>query len=208
MTNSNNTTSTLISVILDRSGSMSVARDYALETINSFLEEQIREGPTRITLTLFNEKTETPYVAIPGQEFRPLTRHDYRPDGLTGLLDAVGRTLDKTERWIRQQPKEHRPSQTVFVIVTDGLENASTRWTNRHVRNAIKRLEDQGAQFVFLGANQDSWLVGHDLGIHAGVTIDFAVKEQSMKAALAEASSAAIDYRRSRTQQRRHRDHR
>lgn len=197
---------TLITVILDKSGSMAPAQQWAIDAFNEFLEAQCREGPTRWTLTLFDTKTTTPFVAIPGQEVRPLTQREYVPGGMTALWDACGRTIDRTERWIRQQPHGDRPSRVVVVIVTDGQENSSLRWNHQHVNRLIRKHEDAGWQFVFLGANLDSFVVGHDLGIHAGVTIDFAVKEQSMKAAMAEASSAAIDYRRSRTQQRRRRD--
>ena len=198
----------LITVIMDRSGSMRPLQGWAIEAFNDYLAQQCLEGSTRWTLTLFDTKVTTPFVAIPGREVVPLDVRTYQPGGMTALYDAVGRTLDRTKRWIHHQPKPDRPDSVVVVIITDGLENASRHWSQPQVTALIRRLEDRGWQFVFMGADQDSWAVGHSLGIQRGVTVDWSRSRASMRAAMAEANEATIDYRRTQVQQQRHRDHR
>lgn len=199
--------SALITFILDESGSMGSIAGAARDGFNEFLADQISgEGPTWWTLTTFNERRRTRFAVIPGAEVRPLG-DDYRPGGLTALYDAVGSAVTKTAGYLERVGPD-RPENVIVVILTDGMENASRTWSHRRVFDLISEAEDAGWQFVFLGANQDSWAVSQHLGIRQGAVVDWAGDEASHHRAMEELADASWDYRTSRRQQRRYRDRR
>jgi len=199
--------SALITFVLDESGSMGHIAQAARDGFNEYLEEQVGHGgPTWWTLTTFNTRTNTRFAVIPGAEVRPLG-DDYSPGGMTALYDAVGRSITKTQRYLERRGDD-RPSDVIVVILTDGMENASRKWTARRVFDLITEAEDSGWQFVFLGANQDSWAVAQDMGIRKGAVVDWAPNPMSHKDAMAEASNATRDYRALKQQQTRYRDRR
>jgi Mg-chelatase subunit ChlD len=163
--------SALITFILDESGSMGHIAQAARDGFNEYLDEQVSHGgPTWWTPTTFNTRTNTRFAAIPGAEVRPLG-DDYSPGGMTALYDAVGRSTTKTQRYLERQ-SDDRPSDVIVAILTDGMENASRKWTARRVFDLIIEAENTGWQFVFLGANQDSWAVPQGLGIRRGDVVD------------------------------------
>ena len=133
-----NTQLTEIAFILDRSGSMMSQRDATIMGFNRFLREQ-REGPglARFTLALFDDQYETPYSSIPLSEVIDLTKKSFVPRGTTALLDAVGRTIDELGARLAALPETARPGQVMVAILTDGLENASERFTLREVSERI-----------------------------------------------------------------------
>lgn len=199
--------SALITFILDESGSMGPIAQAARDGFNEYLDDQVSHGgPTWWTLTTFNTRTHTRFAAIPGAEVRPLG-DDYSPGGMTALYDAVGRSITKTRRHLKKLGK-HRPADVIVVILTDGMENASRKWTARQVFDLITEAEDTGWQFVFLGANQDSWAVAQGLGIRRGAVVDWAPTAASYDRAIAEANYATTDYRRLKKQQALYRDRR
>ena len=165
--------SALITFVLDESGSMGHIAQAARDGFNEYLDEQVSHGgPTWWTLTTFNTRTNTRFAAIPGAEVRPIG-DDYSPGGMTALYDAVGRSVTKTQRYL-ERLGDDRPSDVIVVILTDGMENASRKWTARQVFDLITEAEDSGWQFVFLGANQDSWSVAQNMGIRKGAVVDWA----------------------------------
>jgi hypothetical protein len=199
--------SALITFVLDESGSMSHIAQAARDGFNKYLEEQVAHGgPTWWTLTTFNTRTRTRFAVIPGAEVRPLG-DDYSPGGMTALYDAVGRSVTKTRAYLESLGDE-RPSDVIVVILTDGFENASRRWTSRQVFDLITEAEESGWQFVFLGANQDSWSVAQNMGIRKGAVVDWAPNPVSHGNAMAEAAFATSDFRRLKKQQTRYRDRR
>jgi hypothetical protein len=113
------------------------------------------------SLTKFNStKTELPYVAAPLNQVEPLTEQTYQPDATTPLYDAIVATIQSVEQ------KDHGADRVLCVILTDGLENASQRYTLQDVLKMIK--EKEGTKrwtFAYLGANQDAWAVGVSMGI-------------------------------------------
>lgn len=199
--------SALITFILDESGSMGPLAEAARNGFNEFLTDQIGgDGSTWWTLTTFSDHRRTRFAVIPGAEVRPLG-DDYSPGGMTALYDAVGSAITKTARFLERAGRG-RPENVIVVILTDGMENASREWTHRRVFDLIRETEQSGWQFVFLGANQDSWAVSQHLGIQQGAVVDWAGDEASHHRAMEELADASWDYRTSRQQQRRYRDRR
>ena len=200
--------SALITFVLDESGSMGRIAQSAREGFNEYLQEQIKgEGQTWWTLTTFTSRAWTRFAVIPGEEVRPLG-DDYSPNGMTALYDAVGRSVTKTRAFLDSLPADDRPQDVIVVILTDGMENASRRWDLRRVAHLIADAEDDGWQFVFLGANLDSQAVAHNMGMRKGAVVDWASDDASHKRAMWEASEASRDYRTTKRQQTRYRDRR
>lgn len=199
--------SALITFVLDESGSMDHIAQAARDGFNEYLCEQIAHGgKTWWTLTTFNNHPNTRFAVIPGAEVRPLG-DDYSPNGMTALYDAVGSAVTMTHAYLEALGQD-RPSDVIVVVLTDGMENVSQQWTARQVFDLITEAEESGFQFVFLGANQDSWAVAQHLGIRKGAVVDWDANPASHKRAMAEASYATDDYRKMKQQQTRYRDRR
>jgi hypothetical protein len=150
-----------VTLILDETGSMQECKGAAIAGFNQYVAT-LREEPaeTRLTLTLFNSKrTEVRYHAVPVERVHDLDVESYRPRDTTPLYDAIGRTLTAARL---QVPAE---SQKLCVILTDGEENASRRYTRAQIFDMIKAYEDEGWMFLYLGADHDVWAAGEDLGV-------------------------------------------
>ena len=154
--------------VLDRSGSM-----YGLESdtaggFNRVLEEQKNgKGKVFVTTVLFNHQTEVLHEHVPIDAMPEMTAEDVASGGSTALLDALGSTIEMTiSRQRRCQPHQ-RADRVLFVIMTDGLENASTRWTYAQLQVG------HGWEFLFLGANMDAVKEASRLGIAPERTASF-----------------------------------
>lgn len=160
---------TEIAFLLDRSGSMQRHADAAIAGFNDFLADQQQvEGLARLTLVLFDDVLETLCDNIPLCEVVPLDTRTYTTRNTTALLDAIGLTIESFESRIQALPKTERPSQVIFAIFTDGLENASSRYAWKDLAAKIKkRQEKDDWQFLFLGANQDAIATAAQMNIHA-----------------------------------------
>lgn len=155
-----------ITIILDQSGSMGSIWDDTIGGFNALIEDQRRveaDDPVRVTLVAFNHHIHPIFTRVPLAEVPPLTRKTYKPGGSTALLDAVGETIHTLEARLRVEPIK----QAIVVILTDGQENASRGWAKRReeIAEMISRLEKEGAEFIFLGANIDAFEEGGSLGI-------------------------------------------
>lgn len=159
-------TLTEIAVILDRSGSMQNIVNDAIGGFNSFVAAQRQEeGEARLTLVLFDDQYELPVKSVPLAEVPSLTPATYQPRGSTALLDAIGHTLKKMTTSFAARQQEKRPGKIIVAILTDGEENASTRYTQPHVADLISEKRAQGWEFVFLAANQDAFAAAERLSI-------------------------------------------
>jgi uncharacterized protein YegL len=157
---------TEIAIILDRSGSMQSIVNDAIGGFNSFVAAQRREeGEARLTLILFDDQYEVPVKSVPLAEVPDLTTATYQPRGSTALFDAIGRTLRKMTSSFAARPAEKRPEKIIVAILTDGEENASTRYTQHHIADLISEKRAQGWEFVFLAANQDAFAAAERLSI-------------------------------------------
>jgi hypothetical protein len=160
---------TEIAFILDRSGSMKSCQQAAIAGFNQFLDDQQRtEGLAKLTLVLFDDEYLVPVSSIPVQEVVPLTDDTYQPRGYTALLDAIGQTVDDLGFRLAALTEKDRPGQVIVAILTDGLENASQRFTWKEIAGKIKHQTDTYKwAFLFLGANQDAIATAANLSIAA-----------------------------------------
>jgi hypothetical protein len=160
---------TEIICVLDRSGSMGSIRDDAIGGFNTFLDEQQKDKVDRCLLTLaqFDDQYEIVHESKPIEDVPKLTPETYVPRNTTALLDAIGKTIDDSGKRFAAMPEEKRPGAVVFVILTDGQENASKVYSHEAVMNRIKTQHDAYKwEFVFLAANQDAIKAGASFGIH------------------------------------------
>ena len=161
--------------VLDRSGSMSGLAADTIGGFNELIEKQKKiEGDAYVTTVLFDHEYEVLYDHVALGEVAPLTDKEYFARGSTALLDAVGRTIDSVGARLAAAPEEERPEHVVFVITTDGMENASREYTAKQVREMVEHQQQKYSwQFVFLGANMDAVSEARDLGISAKYAADF-----------------------------------
>ena len=164
-----NTQLTELAFILDRSGSMQSMATAAIEGFNHFLtEQQNSTGLARLTLVLFDDEYLVPYASAPIGTVPPLTTETYAPRANTALLDAIGRTIDELGQRLATTPEPERPGKVIIAILTDGQENASTRFTTAQIAQRIRHQTDTYQwEFLFLGANQDAIATAASLNIGA-----------------------------------------
>lgn len=153
--------------ILDRSGSMSGLEDDTIGGYNAMLEKQKKEpGEAIITTVLFDDKYELLHDRINLCGIAPITYKEYYVRGSTALLDAVGRTINKIGNAQKHTAEEERAEHVMFVITTDGMENASREFTYEKVRQMIEHQKSKyGWEFIFLGANIDAIATAERFGI-------------------------------------------
>ena len=161
--------------VLDRSGSMSGLAADTIGGFNELIEKQKKiEGDAYVTTVLFDHEYEVLHDHVALKEVAPLTDKEYFARGSTALLDAVGRTIDSVGARLAAAPEEERPEHVVFVITTDGMENASREYTAKQVREMVEHQQQKYSwQFVFLGANMDAVSEARNLGISAKYAADF-----------------------------------
>ena len=163
--------------IIDRSGSMCGLENDTIGGFNAMLkEQQTIEGDAVVTTVLFDDEYELLHDRINIQGVAPLTNKDYTVRGSTALLDAVGRTINKIHEVQLNTIEDYRADKVMFVIITDGEENASCEYSIDKIRALIKRqTKEYGWEFIFLGANMDAVSEAGKLGISA----DFASNYQA-----------------------------
>ena len=153
--------------IIDRSGSMSGFEADTVGGFNSTIEKQKEEeGKAYVSTVLFNNSSEVIHDRVDISEIKPMTRRDYHPYGCTALLDAIGDAISHIGNIHKYARPEDVPEHTVFVITTDGMENASRRHTSEEIKAKIKRqTEEYGWEFIFLAANIDAVETASNIGI-------------------------------------------
>lgn len=164
-----------ITIVLDRSGSMSVVRDDTIGGFNTFLkEQQAQPSDANLTLVQFDDQYEVVHSGVPIKQVPELDTLTFVPRGWTALLDAIGRSINDTGARIAKMEVWQRPSKVIFVIITDGEENRSTEFTHEKIKEMIKlQTETYNWDFVFLGANQDAIGTGSRMGLMAGNSMTY-----------------------------------
>jgi hypothetical protein len=148
---------------------MAGVAEAAIAGFNQLLRDQQQApGEARLTLALFDDHYEVPINSVPIAEVVELDTTTFVPRGSTALLDAIGRTIDELGQRLADTPEALRPGTTIVAILTDGLENASTRFTWQEVAARIRHQQDHYQwQFLFLGAQQDAIATAANLNIRA-----------------------------------------
>ena len=158
---------TEIVFILDRSGSMSGLENDTIGGFNGFVKNQAALGQTNLTTVLFDDKYEILHNGIDAGDV-VLTGEEYFTRGNTALLDAVAKTINDVGKRLSETPEDQRPGKVIFVITTDGLENASRKYSYDDVKRMIThQTEKYQWEFIFMGANIDVAAEGKRLGIAA-----------------------------------------
>ena len=155
--------------ILDRSGSMQGLEAGTIGGFNAMIEKQKREeGQTMVSTVLFDSETEVIHDRLPLEQVPRMTGKEYSVRGTTALLDAIGKAVHHIGIVHKYARAEDRPDRTLFVITTDGYENASKRYDYEEVRRKIERQKEKyGWEFLFLGANIDAAKEAGRFGISA-----------------------------------------
>ena len=159
---------TEIVFILDESGSMSRLTDDTIGGYNSFVKEQKNQsGEAYLTTVLFDDRYIVLHDHINIHEVPELTWQEYKPLGLTALMDAIGRTINNVGERLANTPEEERPSHVIFVITTDGYENASQEYTKEKVKEMIEHQQTKYSwEFMFLGAGIDAYEEATTIGLN------------------------------------------
>ncbi|MBQ7938423.1 MAG: hypothetical protein IJ283_08045 [Oscillospiraceae bacterium] len=164
--------------ILDRSGSMCGLEKDTIGGFNSVLKEHKNaEGKAFVSTVLFDHEIKTVHDRIPIEEVAPMTEKDYQTRGTTALIDAIGTTVEHVDFIHKYIRPEDVPEKTMFVIITDGFENASRRFTSDSVKKSVEEHKKKGWEFVFVGANIDAV----ETASHFGISEDCAVNYHADK---------------------------
>lgn len=148
--------------ILDESGSMGPIWDSTIDAVNEYFNAQkLEDGKTWVTLVKFDTEFRPLYSFTPLEDVEPLNRENYCPRGMTALHDAIGKTI--------HEHNNRKNIKTVFVVMTDGGENSSREYNLYTVKTLVENQKKHGWDFVFLGANIDSYGIGGNYGFNTTV---------------------------------------
>ncbi len=166
--------------ILDKSGSMAGLERDTIGGVNAMLDKQkAQAGECRITTVLFDHRYELLHDRTDIRAVRPITAREYRVGGSTALLDALGKTIHKIATAQKNTSEPFRAKRVMFVIITDGEENASREYAAKEVKEAIRRQKSRyGWEFIFLGANIDAVETAGRFGIDAGRAANYVPDSQ------------------------------
>lgn len=187
-------------ILLDRSGSMGLLQEAVIQQTNHFLRSQRSEpGECRLTLAQFDSQDpfevvvdDTPIGSAP-----ELNAAIYRPRGTTPLYDAIGTLISRADQRLEQRDRDGLDTEDQTILIfTDGLENASSDFDRSQIRRLIKEREQRGWQFVYMGANQDSYEESIKIGITVENTADWVASPAGVHAAMASNSERLLARRR------------
>ena len=164
--------------ILDRSGSMAGLESDTIGGYNSFLEKQKEEdGSCLVSTVLFNQHSKVIHDRVDLVKIEKMERKDYLASGTTALIDAMGDAIHHIKNVHKYIRKEDVPANTIFIIITDGLENASHKYSSDDVKKMVEQQKEKGWEFLFLGANIDAVETARTYGIAEDRTSDYLCDE-------------------------------
>ncbi len=170
---------TEIVFILDRSGSMSGLEKDTIGGFNAMIENQKKQdGKAYVSTVLFDHESVVLHDRLPLEQIKPMTEDDYTVRGCTALLDAIGGAVKHIGNIHRYARPEDVPEHTMFVITTDGLENASRKYNSRDIKRLIESKKEEGWEFLFIGANIDAIETANDYGISADRAVNYNADSQ------------------------------
>jgi len=187
---------THIICILDRSGSMGSIIGDAIGGFNEYINKQKQlPGKATVTTVLFDDYYDVIYNNVDIKEVENITRDVWSPRGTTALNDAIGKTINSEMINIKKLAKKDRPNKVLVVIVTDGHENASREYKGSDIKTMITEQEKNDWQFIYIGADQDAFSVGTNLGFSGGNTLKYSNTSIGNQTMFASVSDATAKYR-------------
>jgi len=192
---------TAISVVLDKSGSMSSVLESTIEGFNSFIKEQRDSavGDCIVSLHQFDSEYQTDYECLPINEVNKLDTTTFVPRGATALLDGIGKTVDTLGKRLADMTEEERPDTVIVAILTDGGENSSKDFKIELINEIIRTQTDvYNWEFVFLGANQDAIMTASHFGISSQNSMTYASNAIGTKDAFTSLSAGVSRKRRAK----------
>ena len=182
--------------IIDKSGSMAGLESDTIGGINATLADNRKvEGTCFVSLVQFNHASEVTHDRVPIERVKPLTERDYHVGGCTALLDAVGGAIKYHDKVQKILPETHRANHLIFVIITDGLENASHDFDYPQVKRLIEAKKEEGWEFLFLGANIDVAAEAARLGINPNHASAYVADAAGSEIAYEAVSQACVESR-------------
>ncbi len=160
--------------ILDRSGSMAGLESDTIGGFNAMIEKQKKtEGACWVSTVLFSDRSQVIHDRLPLEKVPSMTDREYSVGGCTALLDAIGDSVKHIANIHKYAREEDIPAHTMFVITTDGMENASRRYGSDEVKKLIEAKKEQGWEFLFLGANIDAVETAKKFGIREDRAVNY-----------------------------------
>ena len=183
--------------ILDRSGSMSGLERDTIGGFNSMIEKQRKQdGECIVSTVLFNNDSQVIHDRVPLDKIEPMTERDYYVSGGTALIDAIGGAIHHIGNVHKYARKEDVPENTVFIITTDGYENASYRYLSDKVKRMIEHEKEKyGWEFLFIGANIDAVETAKHYGIDQDRAVNYHADAQGTDIVYATVSQAVCNVR-------------
>lgn len=173
---------TEIVFILDKSGSMGGLESDTIGGFNSMLEKQKKEnGEAFVSTVLFSNESETIHDRINIKDVSKLTDEQYYVGGCTALLDAIGGAIKHISDIHKYVRKSDVPNRTIFIITTDGLENASHKYNINQIKKMIEEKKKENWEFLFLGANIDAIATARNFGISEDRAVNFKSDKRGTK---------------------------
>lgn len=179
--------------ILDRSGSMGGLESDTIGGFNAMLKKQrAQNGSAYVSTVLFDHETEVLHDRLPIQQIAPLTERDYTVRGCTALLDAIGSAVHHIGNIHKYARPADVPAHTLFVIITDGMENASKHYSGKDIKKLVEKQKERfGWEFLFIGANMDAIAAAKACGISADRAVNYRANHRGT-AVVYEAMSKAV----------------
>ena len=187
--------------ILDRSGSMGGLEKDTIGGYNSFIEKQRQEdGEANLTTVLFDHAYELLHDRADIKKVKPMTDKEYSVRGTTALLDAIGVSITATGKKLEGIAEAERPGKVLFVITTDGMENASKEYTAGSIKSMIEHQKEKYSwEFLFLGANIDAVKTAESFGIAKEMAVDYLCDSEGVGVVYREMAEAVSCYRKSKS---------
>ncbi len=187
--------------ILDKSGSMAGLESDTIGGYNAMLKKQQEQpGEAIVTTVLFDDKYELLHDRINIKGINPITEKEYFVEGCTALLDAIGKTIKKIDNAQRHTSEEEQAEKVMFVITTDGMENASKEYSYNKIKAMVKQQKEKyGWEFIFLGANMDAVETAGRFGIDADRAANYNADSQGTSLNFTVVSEAVSHIRMNKT---------
>jgi uncharacterized protein YegL len=179
-----------LGVVVDRSGSMASMRSELVEGLNVFMEEQRKVGPAKVTVIEFDNVVDSVLDSVDLAQVPKFGDEHFQPRGMTALLDGIGSMIETMESRV-PSGKLEGSAAPVIVILTDGQENASQKFSREKIFDTISQKKALGWKITFMGANQDAIAVGQSFGVDKGSCVTYAATGEKQRAVW-QATSAKV----------------